>query len=111
MIIFSKILAIILAAMVISKTYLDLKKHREVLTTFLFWTIAWIAVVYVALDPGLFIKIVNKLSDSGTGFGTFFGLAFIFLFFITYRIYTKANRLEQQIKEIVMKIGIKEIKE
>ena len=109
MLLFSKILAIILAATVISKTYLDWKRHREVFTTFIFWTVAWLVVVYAALAPTVFIKITDKIGVKGAGYGTLFGLAFICLFFVTYRVYIKANRLEQQIKDIVMKIGLKDI--
>ncbi len=110
MILFAKIVAIFLAGTVISKTYLDWKKHRESFATLSFWTLAWLGVVYAAFDPSVFIKITDKIGEKGAGFGTLFGLAFIFLFFITYRVYIKANRLEQQIKDIVMKLGLRDIK-
>ncbi|MEI8061170.1 MAG: DUF2304 domain-containing protein [Candidatus Berkelbacteria bacterium] len=109
MIIITKIIAILLALMVISKTFSDYKKHRESLTMFLFWTLAWLFIAYVALRPTIFYTFVTKMSDEHIGSGTFVGIAFIFLFFITYRVYIKANRLEQQIRDIVMKIGIKDI--
>ncbi|MFA5158281.1 MAG: DUF2304 domain-containing protein [Patescibacteria group bacterium] len=111
MIIATKIIAIFLAVMVISKTFYDYKRKRESLTMFLFWTLAWIFIAYVALVPGIFYSFATKMADQNVGTGTFVGLAFIFLFFITYRIYMKAHRLEQQIRDIVMRIGIKDIEE
>ena len=111
MIIFTKIVSILLALLVISKTYLDYKKKREGLTMFLFWSITWVAIVYVAIKPSIFYKFATSLSNKDVGMGTFVGLAFVFLFYITYRVYVKANRLEQKLKDIVMKIGIKDIDE
>lgn len=111
MIIITKIFAIILALTVITKTFHDYRKKREILSTFLFWTVAWILIVYVALKPSLFYNLLSKMSNENIGIGTFVGIAFIFLFYITYRVYMKANRMERQIRDIVMKIGIKDIDE
>lgn len=110
MLIFTKILIIFMAILVISKSLHDYKKKNENIYTFLFWSGTWIFIVYVALKPDLFYDIINSLSNENIGIGTLVGVAFVFLFFITYRIYIKANRLEQKIKEIVMKIGIKDVK-
>lgn len=111
MIIITKIIAIIIGLMVISKTYHDFKKHNENLTMLLFWCITWLAIITAALFPDAFIKFVERVSGNGVGIGTFVGIAFVFLFFITYRVYTKANRLENQIKDIVLKLGLKDIEE
>jgi len=109
MIILTKILAVFLALLVISKSFYDYKKKQESLTTFLFWSAAWAGIVYVAINPSVFYKFLINLGNENIGMGTFVGIAFIFLFFITYRVYVKAHRLEQKIKDIVMKIGIKDI--
>lgn len=107
MIILSKIVAILLAIIVITKTVHDYKKHQEILSTVIFWSFAWIGIVYISLKPSI---IYGLLTDHGqSGIGTVFGIAFIFLFYVTYRVYIKANRLEQKIKNIVMEIGIKDI--
>lgn len=111
MIILTKAISLFFAIIVISKTYLDYKKKRESLTMLFFWTITWIGIVYVAINPEVLIRFSQKVGEPNTGIGTFLGLAFIFLFFITYRVYVKANRLEQKIKDIVIKIGIKDIDE
>jgi len=111
MIIFTKIFAILLALTVITKTFYDYKKKREILSTFAFWTIAWVLIVYVALKPTLFYNLLSSMANENIGIGTFVGVAFIFLFYITYRVYIKANRLERQIKDIVMRIGIKDIED
>lgn len=111
MIILSKIISIALMLTVISKTYLDYKKKRESLIMLIFWSLAWIIIVYVAINPVVLIEFSEKIGEPNTGIGTFLGLAFVFLFYITYRVYLKANRIEQKMRDIVMKIGIKDIKE
>jgi hypothetical protein len=109
MIIFTKIFAIILAILVISKSMHDYKKRQESLMTAIFWAAAWIGIVYVALVPKVFYKFILDLGNENIGIGTFAGIAFVLIFFVTYRVYVKAHRLEQKIKDIVMKIGIKDI--
>ena len=109
MLLLSKILAIFLAILVITKTYYDYRKHQESLVTFLFWSLAWIGIAYVAIMPGVFYGFMQKMKNENVGIGTFIGTAFVFLFFITYRIYTKANRIEKQIHEVTMKLGLKDL--
>lgn len=111
MILFSKFLAVFLAFLVITKSFYDFRKKREGLFVFLFWIITWLFIAYVAIKPGLFYKLVNSMASENIGIGTFVGIAFVFLFYVTYRVYVKANRLEIQIREIVMKIGVKDIEE
>jgi len=111
MIIFAKIFSIIIGLTVISKTYHDFKKNYESLTMFLFWSLIWFAIMITALFPDLFVRLIEKVSGNGVGLGTFAGIAFIFLLFVTYRVYIKANRLERKIHDIVMKIGLREVGE
>lgn len=109
MILFVKISSFILALLVISKTYLDYKKGNDSLSTFLFWSITWIVIVFSSFEPGYVIALTEKIGDKNVGMGTILGIAFMFLFFVVYRIYIKANRLEKKIRDIVMKQGLKDI--
>ncbi len=111
MIIFTKIFAVFLALLVISKAYHDYKKKNDSIIVLLFWTITWILIAYVALKPELFYYFVSKMANENVGLGTFVGIAFISLFYVTYRVYVKANRLERQIRDIVMKVALKDIKD
>lgn len=110
MAILSKGIAIFFTVLVITKTFYDFRKHQESLAMFLFWSITWLGIAYVAIMPGVFYVFIQNMADENVGIGTFVGTAFIFLFFITYRIYVKANRIEKQIHNLVMKLGIGEIK-
>jgi len=107
--IFIKLFSLILGLVVISKTIHDYKKKKENVVMFLFWLIIWAVIIILAFFPFLIDEINDLLGGGGSGVNTFMGAAFVFLFFITYRVYTKANRLERQIHEMVMKLGLRDI--
>jgi len=109
MILFAKISSVILALLVISKTYLDYKKGNDSLSTFLFWSLTWIIIVLSSFEPDYLINLTENIGGKNGGMGTILGIAFMFLFFVVYRIYIKANRLEKKIHDIVMKQGLKDI--
>lgn len=104
-----KVFAILLAAIVIAKTYLDYRKKHESLIMFMFWTITWLVIVVVAIHPKIVDVVVSVTRGKQIGIGTFLGLFSVFLFFVTYRVYNKANRLEQQLKELIIKLGLKDL--
>ncbi|MDO8513863.1 MAG: DUF2304 family protein [bacterium] len=111
MIFLAKIISIILFILVASKTYLDYKKKKETLGMFLFWVIAWAIIAVFALKPVLFIELNSQFGNQNTGIGTYLGIAFVFLFFITYRVYVKSHRLERQLRDLVMKLGLRDVEE
>lgn len=104
-----KILSLILGLVVITKTIHDYKKKKESFIMFLFWMIIWIAIIILGMFPLLIDRINLIIGGAGSGVNTFIGAAIVFLFFITYRVYTKANRIERQIHDMVMKLGLKNI--
>ena len=103
-VLFSQIFSLILAAITISKSYVDFRARRESLQMFVLWTLTWVAIVVVALFP----SIVDVLTVRGgqAGIGRFLGMALVFLFFLLYRIYVKLERLEQQITILVQEIAL-----
>ena len=107
MIIFAKFLSVFLGLIVISKSYLDFKKKNDGLFMFVFWVATWSIVILFSLFPVLIDKINQLVGEQGSGVNTFIGAAFVFLLFVTYRVYTKTNRIEKQIHEMVMKLGIR----
>lgn len=107
MIIIVKLLSIILGLMVISKTYHDFKKGKEHLTMFLFWSIAWIGIILVSLFPEIVEEILNFTKGQKIGAGTFVGMSIVFLFFVIYRVYIKADRVEKDLAEVVRQIATK----
>lgn len=70
---------------------------------------AWIAVIVIALFPQIIIILIEKTGGERTGIGTIFGISLVFLFFVIYRIYLKAQRIEQQLQKLVRDMAIKNI--
>ncbi len=108
--IFSQIIAVFLGSVVFFKTYYDFRKKRESIAMFIFWQILWLIVIFVALDPMPFYELMRKSSHYNIGAGTFLGIGFIFLLFITYKLYAKVNELEYEIKSMVTKLALKDFK-
>jgi len=102
-----KIIAVLLAALSISKSYLDYRKKREPRVMFLFWTIVWSVAAIVSVYPALIDKIAAYTRDSSITVGSVVTLAFLFMLFIVYRVYTKVARIEYQQAELIRKLGLK----
>lgn len=109
MILAAKALALILGIIAISKSYHDFRKKEEGLTMFLFWLTTWSAIIVVTLYPILIDKFNALVGDQGSSINTFLGASIVALFFVVYRIYIKAHRIERQLHTIVMKLGLKEL--
>jgi hypothetical protein len=102
-----KAITILIAAFAISKSYLDFRKKRESPTMFLFWLLVWIASAVIVVYPPLIDTIAQFSRDQTITMGSIIGLAFIFMLYIIYRIYTKASRIEYQQAELIRKLGLK----
>lgn len=106
----SKIFALILGLVVITKSYLDYRKKEESLQVFLVWAALWIAIIVFAFSPALIIELSSRLGDKKITFGQIGIMGFVFILFITYRVYIKAHRLEKKINKLVQKLALKDIK-
>src|SRR6266446_8041670 len=102
-----KLLAVVLAIIVISKSYLDFRSRVESLQLFLFWTLMWALIVTTALFPNV-VDVVIEYFGRGTGVGTFLGMAVVLLFFLVYRIYAKLERLEHILTKAIQETALRE---
>jgi hypothetical protein len=104
----AKILALLLAGISVSKSYVDFKARKDSLQIFIFWLMTWIAVVIVALFPRIIDVLIEQFGGGETGLGTFFGMALVFVLFVVYRIYIKLERIEQTVIKTVQDIALRE---
>ena len=107
---FTTIISFIFGLIVISKTLTDFKQKKENWQMFLFWLVVWITVVIVALNPILISRFIDRFGNKSTTIGQIAGIGFIFLLYIIYRVYLKANRIEKQISLVVRKIALEKLK-
>lgn len=103
----SKVFAVVLAAIVFAKSYVDFRSRMESLQLFLFWTITWAMIVVVALFPSIVDYILLRSGGQGVGIGTFFGVVLVFLFFIVYRMFVKIERLEHKLTKTIQELALR----
>ena len=104
----SKVFSVLLAAIAVSKSYVDFRARVESLQMFILWTVTWTMIVLVALFPSI-VDVIIAFSGSGrAGLGTVFGMGLVFLFFVVYRIYVKLERLEQRLTKTIQELALKE---
>lgn len=101
-----KAVAVLLGLVSITKTYLDYRKKREPLVMFLFWLLLWVVAVTLLLYPTLIDRLSAVTRDTTITIGSLTAMAFVFLLYIVYRVYTKAARIEYQQTQLIRKIGL-----
>jgi len=107
---FTKIVALIIGLVVIVKTFTDYRNKEENLQMVLFWVIVWGLTIYVAFFPTVIGEVIARLGNKNYTIGQIVGTGFVFILFITYRIYVKANRLEKQLNHLIRKIALNGLK-
>lgn len=101
-----KLITLLIAGVAISKSYIDFRKKREVLAMFIFWTVVWCVAVLLILFPQIVDRIAELSSGNSVTVGSVTGLAYVFMLYIVYRVYTKAARIEYQQTELIRKLGL-----
>ncbi|MCX6809779.1 MAG: DUF2304 family protein [Candidatus Berkelbacteria bacterium] len=100
MIIVARILATIFALIVVSRSMADYKNKKESPQMTIFWVIVWLVIAGIAFFPSLVETAIRVLGGNRSGLGTVFGMGLVFIMFVSYRIYIKANRVEKKLNEI-----------
>lgn len=101
--ILAKIIAIITALFVLAKTTHDFRKRKETLFMFIFWYCLWWGVIIITLFP----KLIDLIFGAGrSGVNTFMGLVIVFLLYLNYRFYLKADRTERAVHYLIGELAI-----
>ena len=104
----SAFFALLFAAIVISKSYVDFRAKAESFKIFVLWVIAWLGIVIIALFPSIVDVLIMTFGGGRTGLGTFFGMGLVFLFFIVYRMYVKIDRIEQNLTKTIQELALRD---
>lgn len=104
-----KIIALIFGLIVIAKTLTDYKKKQESWQMLIFWLVIWCGIIIIAFDPMLIAQIISHFGAGNYTIGQIAGTGFVFILFIVYRVYIKANRIEKQIMYLTRKLALKDI--
>ena len=104
----AKVFSVLLATIVISKSYVDLRARSESLQMFIFWVFTWTMIMLVALFPSIVDFLIASSRYGQTGLGTVFGMGLVFLFFVVYRIYVKMESVEQKLTKTIQELALKD---
>lgn len=106
MIILAKIFAAVFALVVLSRSLVDYRDRKESLEMTIFWIAVWLSISAIAFFPNLVDEAIKLFGGNRSGLGTVFGMGLVFVMFISYRIYIKANRIEKNLNEVARKMTI-----
>ena len=109
MLILARILATLFAILVVARSFTDYRNKKESLVMTLFWVLVWLVILSFAYYPTLVDLSIKILGGSRTGLGTVFGMGMIFVLFISYRIYLKANRVEKQMELVIRELALNDL--
>lgn len=102
--ILAKIIADTVAIFAVAKTAHDFRRRKESLIMFLFWFFVWWGVFILTLFP----QIIDKVFGAGrSGVNTFIGLVIVFVMYLTYRIYLKADRTERMLQRLIKEMAVR----
>jgi len=104
--IFARVVAVIFALLVISKSYLSYKQRQESKIMLLFWSITWLVIVVFAVFPPLADLLLGK---TRAGIGTVLSIGLIFVYFVLYRVYARVERNEQRLSTLVRGLAIRDL--
>lgn len=107
----AKIFASFFALIVIARSIMDYKAKKESLQMTVFWVIVWAGILSVAFFPQLIEQALAFTGEKRAGLGSIFGMAIVFLLFVTYRVYIKANRIEKQVNHLIRSFILKHLDE
>ncbi|MBI4022801.1 DUF2304 family protein [Candidatus Berkelbacteria bacterium] len=97
------------AALVIAKSFDEFRRGREAFPVFLFWVITWLAVLLVAVFPSVTVWLRQEVFGPAVGLGTFFGIALVFLLFLSYRLYLKTDRVERDLNALITQLALRDL--
>ncbi len=99
-----EILITIFGLFAIGSSFLRLRKNQEPITNFLMWTFIWLLIIIVVLYPSITSYPADILNIE-RGIDVFVYLGILVLFYLIYKIYTKIEKLEQEITIITRRIS------
>ena len=103
-----QVIGIFVSSLALAKVIADYRRHLESRTMFIFWLFVWLTVAGVVIYPGFTIYIKDWLLGPNQSIGTIIGSGMIFLLFIVYRIYIKAERIERILKNHASDLALKD---
>ncbi len=103
-----KVIVTLFSLFVLIKSYDEYRRRREPWPVFLFWLAVWSSVLVFAYFPRIADWLRINILGPQAGVGTVIGVAIVFLLFLSYRIYLKAERLERDLNDLTSDLALRE---
>ena len=102
----AQVLIILFALFAFTRVILRLKKQEIRIGEFVFWSLLWIAVIFVALFPDT-VSTAAEYVGLWKGLGPVIYGSIIVLFYLVFRLYVKFDNMEQKMSKVVREVSIK----
>ena len=101
-----QILIVLFALFAYSRVVARTKDKKVSFNEFIFWSVLWIGIIAVALVPSVTSPFAS-LFGIGRGADFVVYLSIIALFYLIFRVYVKAEKIEKNITRLVREISLK----
>ncbi|MEX1052141.1 MAG: DUF2304 domain-containing protein [Patescibacteria group bacterium] len=96
----ARIFVVAFTVLIVAKSYLSYRSRHESLVMTIFWIVTWLIITAITFFPQLIDLVIDNQRAEG-GIGTILGIGLIFIYFVIYRVYVKADRVEKQLAKLV----------
>ena len=100
----------LISALVIAKSFDEFRRGREPWPVFTVWLLTWSSVALVAIFPQVTDWVRLRILGPDAGIGTIVGIVIVFLLFLCYRLYLKAERVERTLNQLISDLALHELK-
>jgi len=97
-----RILVIIFVIFALSRAFLRFRDKSISFRELLFWFVIWTITIVLIFEPDI-SNYAAKFLGMGRGADTIFFLAIVFLFYSTFRLYVKLDKLDRDITDLAIK--------
>lgn len=101
------IIVTVFVAFAVSRVFLRFRAGDMSLNEFLFWLFIWGAIEVIVWIPKFLDQIAHQIGI-GRGIDAVVYGAVLILFYLTYRVYVKAEFIEREITSLVRRLALKE---
>ncbi|RMF55958.1 DUF2304 family protein [Candidatus Woesearchaeota archaeon] len=100
-----QIIGILFGVFAFSRVVIRFKDNDITKNEFVIWSVIWLLIILVAFVPGI-TGFFSKLFGVGRGIDFMVYMSIIFLFYMTFRVYIKLEKIEQDITGIVREVAL-----
>ncbi|MBW2990861.1 DUF2304 family protein [Candidatus Woesearchaeota archaeon] len=101
-----QILLIIFALFALSRAFLRFKDNKLTRNEFMFWILLWATVIIVSFIPKT-IRVFSEYLGIGRGVDLVIYVSIVLLFYLSFRLYVKIEKIEKEMTRIVRNIAIR----